>query len=142
MGLKQSLRRNEMVYVKNISLKLLIVCFMVGFGLFFGMDIAHKRLSNTTTISTHSVSPAPTASPTKGKLGQDATIGPMTAATARSLSQAARLKEQETAQDEQPLIVLQDSFVNRLSNAIGNFFRHLASFLLHTVVAFFKLILG
>jgi hypothetical protein len=138
------LRRNEMAQVKNISLKLLIVCFMVGFGLFFGMDIAHKRLSNpTTTTSTQNVSPEPTASPTKGKLGQETTMGPMTAASARRLVQAARLKEQDTAQVEQPpLIVLQDSFVNRLSNAIGDFFRHLASFLLHAVVAFFKLILG
>jgi hypothetical protein len=131
-----------MAQVKNISLKLLIVCFMVGFGLFFGMDIAHKRLSNSTTTSTHSVSPEPTASPTKGKVGQEATMGPMTAATARRQAQAASLKEQDTAQLDQPLIVLQDSFVNRLSNAIGNFFRHLASFLLHAVVAFFKLILG
>jgi hypothetical protein len=144
MGMQESLRRNEMARVKNISLKLLIVCFMVGFGLFFGMDIANKRLSNSTATSTHSVSPGPTASPAKGKVGQEASTGPMTAATARRQSQAAQLKEQAqaAAQAEQPLIVLQDSFVNRLSNAIGNFFRHLASFLLHAVVAFFKLILG
>jgi hypothetical protein len=134
-----------MARVKNISLKLLIVCFMVGFGLFFGMDIAHKRFSNSTATSIHSVSsPEPTASPAKEKVGQDDSLSPMTAATARRQAQAAQLKEQAqtAAQAEQLSIVLQDSFVNRLSNAIGNFFRHLASFLLHAVVAFFKLILG
>jgi hypothetical protein len=127
--------------VKKITLKLLIVCFMVGFGLFFGMDIAHKRLSNSTTTTTHSVTPEPTASTTKGEVGQDVSLGPMTASTARRQAQAAQIKEQ-AAQAEQPLIVLQDSFVNRLSNAIGDFFRHLASFLLNAVVAIFKLILG
>jgi hypothetical protein len=137
------LRRNEMTLVKNLSLKLLVICFMVGFGLFFGMDIAHKRLSNSTTTSTHNITPKPktTPSPTKGKVEDNASSGPMTAATARRQALADQLKEQ-AIEDEQPSIVLQDSFVNRLTNAIGDFFRHLASFLLHAVVAFFKLILG
>lgn len=131
--------------MKNMSIKLLIVCFMVGFGLFFGMDIVHKRLSNPTT-SMKREAPVPASSPSKDKLGQDTTaIGPMTAATARRQAQAAQMKEQQeqTAQQGmQPLIVLQDSFVNRLSNALGDFFRHLASFFIHAIVAFFKLILG
>jgi hypothetical protein len=137
------LRRNEMTCVKNISLKLLVICFMLGFGLFFGMDITHKRFSTSPTTSTQNRThaPAATATPANGKVEENTSLGPMTAATARRQAQAIQLKEQ-TVQDEQPSIVLQESFVNRLSNAIGNFFRHLASFLLHAVVAFFKLILG
>ena len=140
------MRRNEMTLVKNMSVKLLVVCFMVGLGLFFGMDIVHNRLSNPTTKSTEQVTPAPTAVPSKDKVGQDTTaVGPMTAATARRQAQAAQMKEQQgrtAEQVSQPLIVLQDSFVNRLSNALGNFFRHLASFFIHGIVAFLKLILG
>jgi hypothetical protein len=137
------LHRNEMKHLKNMSLKLLVICFMVGFGLFFGMDIAHKRLSSSTTTITHNITPKPKATviPPKEKVEETAALGPMTAATARRQAQAQQLKEQ-AVQDDQPSIVLKDSFVNRLSNAIGDFFRHLASFLLHAVVAFFKFILG
>jgi hypothetical protein len=133
-----------MTFVKKISLKLLIICFMVGFGLFFGVDVAQKRLSDSTTSAIHSATPKPASSPQNG--GRDAittvVTGPMTAATARRHAQQAQMKEQTAAQAEPPVIVLQDSFVNRLSNNIGDLFRHLASFLLHAVVAFFKLILG
>ncbi|MEX2461770.1 MAG: hypothetical protein WD469_10840 [Paenibacillaceae bacterium] len=132
--------------MRNISVKLLVVCFMIGFGLFFGMDIVHKRLSNSTTTFIQRETPTPTVSPAKGKVGQEiAVVSPMTAATARRQAQAAQIKEkteQATDRAGQPVIVLRDSFVNRLSNAIGDFFRHLASFLLHAIVAFFKLILG
>ncbi|QGQ95699.1 hypothetical protein EHS13_12805 [Paenibacillus psychroresistens] len=132
-----------MKQVKNITLKLLVICFMVGFGLFFGMDIAHKRLSSSTTATTQNITPKPkaTAIPSKDKVEESASLGPMTAATARRQAQSEQLKEQ-AVQDDQPSIVLKDSFVNRLTNAIGDFFRHLASFLLHAVVAFFKFILG
>jgi hypothetical protein len=52
------------------------------------------------------------------------------------------LQSKETRQIDQPAIVLQDSFVNRLSNQIGDIFRRIASVLLHVVVAFFKFVLG
>jgi hypothetical protein len=132
--------------LKKISLKLLIICFMVGFGLFFGLDIAHNRIPSLKTTAVQSVSP--TAAPQK-ELGvkdiavqEGVDLGPMTAATARQ-AQAAQVKLQTTVQrEEQPVIVLQDSFVNRLSNKIGDLFRHLASALLHFIVGFFKMILG
>jgi hypothetical protein len=147
MGLLESLRRNEMMQVKNISLKLLIICFMVGFGLFFGVDVAQKRLSNSTTTAVQIATPKPTLSPANGEsaaiTAQDTVVtGPMTAATARRHAQSVQVKDQGAAQAPPPVIVLQDSFVNRLSNQIGDLFRHTASFLLHAVVAFFKLILG
>jgi hypothetical protein len=52
-----------MIQVKNISTKLLIICFMLGFGLFFGVDVAQKKLSNSTTTAIHIV-----ATPTPHKL--------------------------------------------------------------------------
>jgi hypothetical protein len=120
---------------------------MVGFGLFFGLDVAHNRLPGLKTAAVQSVSP--TAAPHKELGVKDAAaqvgvdLGPMTAATARSQAQAAQLKLQTTVQgEEQPVIVLQDSLVNRLSNKIGDMFRHLASALLHIIVGFFKVILG
>jgi hypothetical protein len=136
-----------MIHVKNISMKLLIICFMIGFGLFFGVDIAQKRLSNSTTTAIHNATPKPVSSPQNGEgdaiTAHDTVVtGPMTAATARRHAQAVQIKEQTAAQAAPPVIVLQDSFVNRLSNTIGDLFRHLASFLLHAVVAFFKMILS
>jgi hypothetical protein len=136
-----------MRHLKNISLKLLIICFMVGFGLFFGLDVAHNRLPGLKTPAAQSVSP--TAAPLK-ELGvkvaavqEGADLGPMTAATARRQAQEAQVKLQTTVQGEtQPVIVLQDSFVNRLSNKLGDLFRGLASALLHMIVGFFKMILG
>jgi hypothetical protein len=142
------LPRNEMTLVKNMSVKLLVICFMLGFGLFFGMDIVHKRTSDSAATSIQRETPAPTSAPVKDKVEPNTTvIGPMTAANARIQAQAAQMKQQAqqgqtTQQGTQPLIVLEDSFVNRLSNALGDFFRHLASFFIHAIVAFFKLILG
>jgi hypothetical protein len=114
--------------------------------LFFGMDIVHKRTSDSATTSIQHETPAPASAQIKDEVEPNTTaIGPMTAATARRQAQAAQIKEQQeqtTQQGTQPLIVLEDSFVNRLSNALGDFFRHLASFFIHAIVAFFKLILG
>jgi hypothetical protein len=129
------LPRNEMTQLKNISLKLLIICFMVGFGLFFGLDVAHKRIPALKTASIQNVSPP--------AIKQEAVLGPMTAATARRQAETAQLQsKQTTGAIDQPVIVLEDSFVNRLSNKIGDIFRRIASVLLHVVVAFFKFILG
>lgn len=126
--------------MKNITLKLLIICFMIGFGLFFGMDIAHKRMQDSTVNTVSRAGAKPTATPSITE--PVSTLAPMTAATARRQAQAVRLQQGAAVQSEEPLIILEDSFVNRLSNAIGEFFRHLATFLVHAVVAFFKFILG
>jgi hypothetical protein len=134
-----------MTHVKNISFKLLIICFMIGFGLFFGLDVAHKRIPGMQTASIQNVLPA--ASPRNGlgpasAIKQEEIIGPMTAATARRQAETAQLQSKQTTPIDQPGIVLQDSFVNRLSNTIGDIFRGIASVLLHAVVAFFKFLLG
>jgi hypothetical protein len=138
--------RNEMSVLKNISFKLLIICFMVGFGLFFALDVAHKKIPALNTASNQNI--IPTAVPrneqgSSSAIKQDGVLGPMTAATARRQTATAQLRsKQPTGVIDQPVIVLQDSFVNRLSNKIGDIFRRIASVLLHVVVGFFKFILG
>jgi hypothetical protein len=140
------LPRNEMRHLKNISFKLLIICFMVGFGLFFGLDVAHKRIPALKTASIQNV--LTTASPRNevdpvSEIKQEDILGTMTAATARRQAEMAQLQSKQTTQAiVQPAIVLQDSFVNRLTNKIGDILRGIASVLLHVVVAFFKFILG
>jgi hypothetical protein len=141
------LSRNEWTPMINISFKLLIICFMVGFGLFFGLDVAHKRIPGLQTVPVHNTlaTPVPQVEINPASTGEQGSgvIGPMTAATARRQAETAQLQAQQTTQTvDQPTIVLQDSFINSLTNHIGDIFRRLASVLLHVVVAFFKFLLG
>jgi flagellar basal body-associated protein FliL len=143
--------------LKIISLKLLIICFMIGFGIFFAMDIVNKGGSKQTAAETssadvqstpvvgpHAVNLAPTQKPkvVKTTAAQGSNLGPMTAATAREKAAEAQLKQASTEQEEQPVITLQDSFVNRITNKIGDVLRRLATAIIDTIVTLFKMILG
>jgi hypothetical protein len=135
--------------LKIISLKLLIICFMIGFGIFFAMDVANNGLSKPTITEPQNTEmhPTPTVKPkaVKTAIEQANTtdLGPMTAATARQKAAEAQIKQAAAAvQEAQPVITLQDSFVNRLTNKIGDVLRRLATAMIDTIVTIFKLILG
>ncbi|MDB5056214.1 MAG: hypothetical protein JWM44_4264 [Bacilli bacterium] len=135
--------------MKNITLKMLIISFMIGFGIFFGFDIATRgNAHNEVSAVNVSTNTAQNESPVNLVSEPSATIKPMTAATARQqaiIAQAAMIaKEQAKLKQQQaePDLVLRDSFLNRLSNKIGDVLRRLGSGILHAIVGLFKLILG
>jgi hypothetical protein len=140
----------RVIQLKIISLKLLFICFMIGFGIFFAMDVANNGFSKPTITDPQDtdMQPSPTVKPKtlKTAIEQENTsdLGPVTAATARLKAAEAQRKQAAAAQDEQPAptIVVQDSFVNRLTNKIGDVLRHLATAMIDTIVTLFKIILG
>ena len=157
----------------KFTFRMLIICFALGFGLFFALDVATNGMDKTVNGAKDSVSETANPSPvgdaaTQGASGQaagqrtqpssstDSTTEPMTAANARLQAAIAQVKQLEAEQAKEveqsqlkqnttqpaPMPIPEDSFVNRLSNKIGDVLRRMALGVIHLFVALFKLVLG
>jgi hypothetical protein len=122
---------------------------MIGFGIFFAMDVANNGLSKPTITEPQNTEIHPTATvnpkavKTAIEQANTADLGSMTAATARLKAAEAQIKQAAApVQEVQPVITLQDSFVNRITNKIGDILRRLATAIIDTIVTLFKMILG
>lgn len=146
--------------MRNFSFKMIVICFVVGFGLFFALDVATNGAGKSSMNDTSSVSAFSASS-----VGDDSaasTAEPMNAANARLQAALALVKQledeqakakQQTIAKQQvqstqstnqpnPIPAPQNSFINRLSNKIGDVMQRMAAGVIHVLVALFRLVLG
>lgn len=121
--------------MKAVSGKWLLILFVIGFGIFFGLDAASRGIMRIQ-------GPLPAASPQAASAPAQGT-GPLSPASRPTPAPSPQVKAkavQGKAQPQQPVMAVEESSVNHLSNKIGDVLRRGAILIMGFVVSLFDAI--
>lgn len=127
--------------------RVLLTIFVLGFCLFFGIDLVSRSSAvpaaeqPAATLKPAASAPAKTASANgRQALPAAAKASPQTASGAKNGAVPAGAKSADAADQEQaaPRVKVKESFMNHLSNRLGDALHHLAKGLMSLVVSIFN----
>lgn len=122
--------------MKAVPGKVLLILFVIGFGIFFGLDTASRGIGR---IQGPVPAPGSTAqtSPANG-------TGPLSPAARPTPAPTPQVKavqgKAQPQQQQQPVMTVEESFVNHLSNKIGDALRRGAILVIGFLVSIFDAI--
>lgn len=119
--------------------RLLLFLFFLGFAVFFGLDLARSGLERVQGPLEQAGRPVLAAAPVVNTNGKAAAVAPVKSTATNTVKAETAAKEDSKA--EEPKIEKKESFLNHLTNRIGDALRLAARGLMDLIVSAFRAII-